>query len=45
MEHQIDMDFFWRGMYHYYTCSRNFPKTLQDFKAKYGDWNMDDAFG
>ena len=44
MEHQIDIDFFWRGMHRYYTCSRNFPTTLDDFKDKYGDWNMDEAF-
>jgi hypothetical protein len=44
MEHQIDIDFFWRGMHRYYTCSREFPKTLTDFKAKYGTWNMEEAF-
>ena len=44
MEHQFDIEFYWRGMDRYYTCSREFPKTLDDFKQTYGDWDTEQGF-
>ena len=34
----IDFSFFRRGFHRYYTCSRSFPATLDDFVATYGDY-------
>lgn len=34
----IDFSFFRRGFHRYYTCSRGFPATLDDFVATYGDY-------
>ena len=36
----IDFSFFRRGFYHYYTCSRDFPLTLEGFRSKYGEIDM-----
>ena len=35
----IDFDFFRRGFYRYYTCSRAFPKTLDAFEEVYGSYD------
>tara|TARA_B110000037_G_C17039817_1_gene473183 strand:+ start:196 stop:1065 length:870 start_codon:yes stop_codon:yes gene_type:complete len=34
----IDFEFFRRGFYRYYTCSRGFPLTLDGFQAIYGQY-------
>lgn len=42
----IDFPFFRRGFHRYYTCSRSFLATLDDFLAVYGDyesWNYVDV--
>ena len=35
-EGSFDQDFFRRGMFRYYACSRGFPMTLDGFKELYG---------
>jgi hypothetical protein len=35
----MNFSFFRRGFYHYYTCSKGFPLTLEGFKATYGDYD------
>jgi hypothetical protein len=35
----IDFEFFRRGFYRYYTCSRSFPTTLEGFKEVYSDYD------
>lgn len=39
----MDFTFFRRGFHRYYTCSREFPLTLNDFQAQYGTFTSDDG--
>jgi hypothetical protein len=37
----IDFDYFRRGFYRYYTCSRAFPLTLEGFQQVYGEYDSE----
>jgi len=39
----IDFSFFRRGFYHYYTCSKGFPTTLEGFETVYGSYSSENG--